>query len=518
MLIPVLCIFALGEPFGELAVFAEASEIGGSERLNRSRRDPEIGDPLRAVADDIVAFQHLDLVARHRRRKKRNRADAFPEKADHWRQREGNRDEHSAMTGLRKRELEKLAEGVNARPAQFIHRALGVRLFHGGADRVGDIVDIDRLKLRGAAAEQQRQRRKGRRYRHQRREFVEELILGTEHDRRTNDDRARNRLAPRAFRFALGARIVAVAGLIGADRRDMNEGFDAGFRGGLGDRRASLRLHAGEALRAFLGQDADKIDHGVGAFDRAGDRWTMTDIRLEQLNLPDGSHRSQELRVVRTADGGAHAPAATGEFAHDIAADKTGPAEYDRQLACHARLISSETGPNAYPNSPAETTRDAAARRPPGVLVEVLQRRLDRGQRLFRPRRFAGEEGGQLGEEDRRFRLSRPVDRRGEALIEYLHVREFHGPCSLNRQQSGKRRDRRLARRAAPAPGKMMVRPDQYRLPRLRAEARRDLLSGIGQRKGACDLTLRIDDDRVEVVVEGGKAGDRSLYSFWRSE
>ena len=99
-------------------------------------------------------------------------------------------------------------------------------------------------------------------------------------------------------------------------------------------------LHGVEGLPARLGQDADEIDHRVGAFDRAVDRPAIAEIRLDRLDLPDHAERLQVAGEIGTAHRHADAVAALRQRLHDIAADEARAAEDGDELGGGCRTAS----------------------------------------------------------------------------------------------------------------------------------------------------------------------------------
>ena len=111
----------------------------------------------------------------------------------------------------------------------------------------------------------------------------------------------------------------------------MNDASDAGFRRRLADQARAETVHGLETLAPALGQHADEIDHGVRALHGGGDRSRVAHIGLDGDNLADAAERLQKEGEIGPAAGHAHAPAAVGELAHDMAPDEAGAAEYRHQ-------------------------------------------------------------------------------------------------------------------------------------------------------------------------------------------
>ena len=100
-----------------------------------------------------------------------------------------------------------------------------------------------------------------------------------------------------------------------------------GRLGGFGDGAGPLVVNGVERLLAGGGEDADRIDHDIGAFDGFRDGGRIAEIGLDRVDLADDAHRLQITGEVGTAGGGADAPAILGEGADRVASDKAGAAE-----------------------------------------------------------------------------------------------------------------------------------------------------------------------------------------------
>ena len=98
-------------------------------------------------------------------------------------------------------------------------------------------------------------------------------------------------------------------------------------RRGLGDGAGAAGLDAREVLAAALLQDADEVDHRIGALDRGRDRIGIAQIGLHGMDLADHAERLQEAGEIGPAHRDAHAIAALHQRAHDMAADEAGAAE-----------------------------------------------------------------------------------------------------------------------------------------------------------------------------------------------
>ena len=86
-------------------------------------------------------------------------------------------------------------------------------------------------------------------------------------------------------------------------------------------------LHGLEALAAGLEQDADEVDHHVAAAHGGGHRRPVAHIGLHRMNLADPPERLQMAGKIGPAHRDPDAVFAFRQRAHDMAAEKAGPAE-----------------------------------------------------------------------------------------------------------------------------------------------------------------------------------------------
>ena len=96
----------------------------------------------------------------------------------------------------------------------------------------------------------------------------------------------------------------------------------------------AFRLHGLEALLAALEQDADEVDHHVGAAHRGLDRSRIAKVRLHRVDLPDAAERLEMTGEVRPPHGRAHPVALARERAHHVAAEEARAAEHGDQRFC----------------------------------------------------------------------------------------------------------------------------------------------------------------------------------------
>jgi hypothetical protein len=158
-------------------------------------------------------------------------------------------------------------------------------------------------------------------------EAVEEMILGTEHDRRAEDDGAGDRLEHRLFALRLAAGVARRRIQIGADRRDVGEMRDAGGARRLGDGAGAEDVKRVETLASGLRDHRDEVDDRIGALDGAVDRPAVAEIGLDRVDPAHAAARLEMAGEIGPADGGTDTPAALQEGAHEMAAEEAGAAK-----------------------------------------------------------------------------------------------------------------------------------------------------------------------------------------------
>ena len=105
----------------------------------------------------------------------------------------------------------------------------------------------------------------------------------------------------------------------------------------------------GEALAAALVQDADQIDHRIGASDRRGDRAFVAQAGGDRGDLADIAERLQEQRGVGMPHGDLDDPAASGQLLDQIPADEPGAAEYGDDARRHEAVLPALDRPRVVP-------------------------------------------------------------------------------------------------------------------------------------------------------------------------
>ena len=94
-------------------------------------------------------------------------------------------------------------------------------------------------------------------------------------------------------------------------------------RGRERDQLGAGRLHRVEALAPALEQDADQVDHHVGAARRRLDRARVAQVSLHRVDLADPAERLQVAGEFRPPHRDADAVAALAERADHMAAEET---------------------------------------------------------------------------------------------------------------------------------------------------------------------------------------------------
>ena len=184
-------------------------------------------------------------------------------------------------------------------------------------DRFRDVAGKDRLEARMAAAGERQRRGDAR----QRREAIEETVLGPEHDRGPHDRRRRVRRQHLLLALSLRARIVRGRVRVGADGRDVDHSGADGACGARHRARA-FGLDGVEALPAAFEQNADQVDHHVGIAHHRRDRLRVAHVGLHGMDLADAAKRLQMPAELRPAHRHADAVVPVGQRAHHVAADE----------------------------------------------------------------------------------------------------------------------------------------------------------------------------------------------------
>ena len=214
------------------------------------------------------------------------------------------------------------AERRHLRAAKLIDLAATQFAIDGSGDGFGHIADIDRLKLRMAAADR---RQEGRDFRHGG-EPVEEIILRAEHDGRAEDDRVADGFERRCLARRLRAAVLRRRIGIGADGADMDEPGALGA-GRLCNGAGTKVLNRSHVVAAAGVEGAGQVDHRIGAQHGPVDRPADAYIGLDRLDLAEVAKRLEMLGKVGSAAGHQNAVAALGKRPHDMAAKKAGAAE-----------------------------------------------------------------------------------------------------------------------------------------------------------------------------------------------
>jgi hypothetical protein len=108
---------------------------------------------------------------------------------------------------------------------------------------------------------------------------------------------------------------------------------DPGRRREARDPARALALDAAEIAAAGLGEDADEVDHEVGADHGALHRGILLDVGEQRHDLADGAHRLEEQRGFGVAHRDPYDMAGSGEPFDHVTADEARAAEHRRHAA-----------------------------------------------------------------------------------------------------------------------------------------------------------------------------------------
>ena len=178
------------------------------------------------------------------------------------------------------------------------------------------------------AAADQRQHRGHARHRG---ETVEEVVLGTEHDRGPQDDGIGVDLANGLFGTGLGLGIDGRRLQVGPDGRDLDEALDAGLARRLGDGTGAEDMHGLEGLPAAFAQHTDEIDDDLGVAQRGSERGPVADIGLDRLDLADAPQGLQVIGEIGATATGQDPEAVLSDGADHMPAEETGATQDGHQ-------------------------------------------------------------------------------------------------------------------------------------------------------------------------------------------
>ena len=102
----------------------------------------------------------------------------------------------------------------------------------------------------------------------------------------------------------------------------MDQGPDPGGTRRLGDSTRAEVVDRVKALAAALSEDADEIDHRIGALRRRKKRVGKAHIGLDRRDLADAPQRLQEACKLRPAHGDPHPRPGLGQRPDHMAADE----------------------------------------------------------------------------------------------------------------------------------------------------------------------------------------------------
>ena len=110
--------------------------------------------------------------------------------------------------------------------------------------------------------------------------------------------------------------------------------------GRLGDALRALGMDGAKALSPGFVENAHQVDHPVGALHRRHHRRAVAHIRPDRRDLANIAHRLEEQRALGVAHRDRDPRACRRQPLHQMAAQKTGTAEYGHHGWCHHALPS----------------------------------------------------------------------------------------------------------------------------------------------------------------------------------
>jgi len=163
---------------------------------------------------------------------------------------------------------------------------------------------------------------------------VEKLVFRPEHDRGPQDHGLRKGQAHGGLACRLAARIGAGRVRIRANRRKLHQPAHAKLCRNARNARSPLGLNRVKAVAANLVQHADTVHHGIRALHHRPHGRVIADVAEHRLHLTHDTIGPHKDRLVRAADGHAHAPARFRHASGNVAPDKPGTA-IDRDQLVH---------------------------------------------------------------------------------------------------------------------------------------------------------------------------------------
>ena len=160
------------------------------------------------------------------------------------------------------------------------------------------------------------------------RERREELVVGSEHDRRPHDRRAGEGLMDDRLAFTAGADVVRGRCRVCTDAGDVDEALHAGLAGKPSDARRRLNMDSVEGLAATaFDVEADGVHDPVDAGKHRGDRGLIMHIGSDRL-LTHHVPSERQRHALRVARGGTYAVSTVKQMSDDPMPKETGRAKY----------------------------------------------------------------------------------------------------------------------------------------------------------------------------------------------
>ena len=198
-----------------------------------------------------------------------------------------------------------------------------IRIAQRNGNRLGHVVDVGQLQLCLGCED-----RDHREELDDLGEHVDEIVILSEHDRRAQDGRFRERLEHQPFAKGLGLRILRLSVRIGGAGADLDETMRARFAGRF--RQIAGRL-AHQKLQIAV-ERPDQVDDGMGTFDDLFDAMVVEDIGTRELQLAQIGERLERKSLFGIAAGDPEPRPFVQQRLCDVLPKKAAAAEQDDQF------------------------------------------------------------------------------------------------------------------------------------------------------------------------------------------
>jgi hypothetical protein len=163
-------------------------------------------------------------------------------------------------------------------------------------------------------------------------EQVEEGILATEDHRRLEDGPVELRSDDRRLGFALAALVAAGAVRVRIERTHLDEAPDAGGLAGGDAAPRHADVHVGKRLAPGLVEDADEVDHRIGAVGEPRQGFSVRRVRFVDF---DRRQQDQVPCVIAATRGYDDAMAGRRQAPDDVASDEAAASHDKDGLLVH---------------------------------------------------------------------------------------------------------------------------------------------------------------------------------------